>query len=237
MHHKDTYKSHWHLNEGDFFNGLPETTKTAFFARATRREIARKQFLFFEEAPGTTCFYLESGAVRIFRFTSMGKEPIMFIRKAGEMFGLAEIIDTQNRKCNAQAMNKSVVYVINKKNFEQLLSEHPAFARRVIATMGRRIRYLGEQVENLMEGNVSTRLMKVLTYLSFEVIRKTAKNNAPVDVPYIFSQAEFASMIGSCQQTISETLKQFQSQSLIKIHNRKILLLNPHKLVELLYGE
>ena len=31
-----------------------------------------------------------------------------------------------------------------------------------------------------MEGNVSTRLMKVLTYLSFEVIRKTAKNNAPV---------------------------------------------------------
>lgn len=227
---------YWHLTEDDFFHDLPKDVKSAFFARSKRQHIPKRQFLFFEEDPGDVCFYLESGAVRIFRFTSIGKEPIMFIRKAGEMFGLAELMDSQSRKCNAQAIDKSVIYALSKKNFEALLETYPALSRKVISLLGMRIRYLGEMVENLMVGNVSTRLMRVLTYLSFKAIRSAPEKEGPVSVPVTLSQSEFAAMTGSCQQTISETLKELQSQGLIEQHNREILLLKPLKIIETLYG-
>jgi CRP-like cAMP-binding protein len=40
-----------------------------------------------------------------------------------------------------------------------------------------------------------------------------------------------ASMTGSCQQTISDTLKSFQENGLIKISKKQITILNPLKLL------
>lgn len=237
MPNKYTSEPQWHLAEDDFFENLPSTAKADFMARAARREITKKQFLFFEDDPGDTCYYIEFGAIRIFRFSSMGKEAIMFIRKQGEIFGLAEVIDCQKRKCNAQAVTQSVIHIISKQDFEHLLNEYPPLSRKVIAIMGRRIRYLGEQVENLMVGTVRTRLMKVLTYLSFETIRKTPETDGPISVPVMLSQSEFAAMTGSCQQTISITLNQLQDEGLIDIKDRGIILLKPLKIIEILYGE
>ena len=226
---------HWHLQEDNLFSDLPEAVREDFLARSSRREIRKKEFLFFEDDPGEHCYYLETGAVRIFRFTAMGKEPIIFIRKAGEIFGLAEVLDGQNRKCNAQAVSACVVHALSKADLETLLECHPAFSRRLISILGKRVRYLGEQVENLMVGTVATRLMKIFLYLSMEAIKDAGTKGEQVNVPISLSQADFASLTGSCQQTISETMKQLQAEGFIRMNKREIVLLNPEKLLERLY--
>lgn len=230
---------HWHLCENDFFNTLPPEVEADFMELATYRKIRKKEFLFFEDDAGDSCFYLKSGAVRIFRFTAMGKEPIIFIRKAGEVFGMAEVIDNQPRKCNAQAVCDCELYAISKEKLEVLLQRHYPLARRVISILGRRVRYLGEQVENLMVGSVATRLLKILLYLSFEAIRE-GKLARPLDggaihVPIVLSQADFASLTGSCQQTISQTMKQLQDEGLIQMDKREIILLRPEEIISRLY--
>ncbi|MFH1488419.1 MAG: Crp/Fnr family transcriptional regulator [Pseudomonadota bacterium] len=206
--------------------------KEKFLSLSTRRSLKKNEFVFYEEDPGESCFYLEEGTVKIFRVTALGKEPIFFVRKAGEMFGLAEVIDAKERKCNAQALTPCVLYEINKENFEFLLSQYHSLARKVIKVLGRRLRYLGEQIENLMVCDVTTRMLKLLFYLCSNSLIDRASLNKPIKVPINLTQEQMASLTGSCQQTVSETLKELQQNGLIRISKKEITLLNPLQILD-----
>lgn len=216
----------WHLREQDFFVGLA-TEKQAFMVLAKRRDLKKNGVVFFEDDPGDSCFYLESGLIKIFKITPDGKEPIFFIRRQGEFFGLAEVMEAKSRKANAQAITPVVLHEIGKKNFNDLLACHYPLARRVIEVLGRRLRYLGEQVENLMSCDVSTRLAKLLVYLSYDQLTDEDSWVRPAQIPVSLTQEQLAAMVGSTQQTVSEMLKNFQEEGLIAISKRQITILNP----------
>lgn len=221
---------HWHLGESEVFDGA-SIEKEEFMALAIRRDIGKDSIVFFEGDPGNSCFYLEKGIIRIFKTTLEGKEPIFFLRRQGEFFGLAEVIDAKPRKANAQSITTSVLYEIGRTDFERLLSRHPQFALKIIRILGGRIRYLGEQIENLMVCDVRTRLAKLLVYLSYDLLVDQEDWMKPVTIPFTLTQEQMASMTGSCQQTISETLKKFQKDRLITILDKKIKILDPLELL------
>ncbi len=220
----------WHLREHDFFVGLV-AEKKAFMSLAKSRDLKKNDMVFFEGDPGDSCFYLENGLIKIFKITLDGKEPIFFLRRKGEFFGLAEVMEARPRKANAQAITPGVLYEISKKNFDDLLASHYPLARRVIEVLGRRLRYLGEQVENLMVCDVSTRLAKLLVYLSSDQLMDEASWVKPAHIPVSLTQEQLASMTGSTQQTVSEMLKKFQEEGLIAVSKRQITILNPLQLL------
>src|SRR5665647_2844172 len=217
-------QSHWYLGESKFFKG-ESIEKEEFMSLATRRDMGKDHIVFFEGDPGNSCFYLVKGIVRIFKTTLEGKEPIYFLRRQGEFFGLAEVIDAKPRKANAQTITPSVLYEISKTNFEILLSRYPKFTQNIIHILGGRIRYLGEQIENLMVCDVSTRLAKLLVYLCYDLLVEQEDWMKPVMIPFNLTQEQMASMTGSCQQTVSEILKKFQKEGLITILEKKINIL------------
>ncbi len=216
----------WHLSEVDFFNHLP-AEKEAFMSYSKRKKYGKGSIIFLEEEPGCSCFYVETGIIKIFRTTHQGKEPIFFLRKKGEMFGIAEVIDAKNRKANAQTLTPCVLREIQKKDFETLLTNYPTFAKTIIRVLGRRIRYLGQTIENLITCDVTNRLAKLLVYLSINNLSDHESWVNPVIVPISLTQEQMADMTGSCQQTISETLSYFQKQKLIKVRKKQITILNP----------
>jgi CRP/FNR family cyclic AMP-dependent transcriptional regulator len=160
-----------------------------------------------------------------------GKEPIFFLRRRGEFFGLAEVIESKPRKANAQAITPCILYEIGKDDFEKLLVRHYPLARKIIEVLGRRLRYLGLQVENLMVCDVSTRLIKLLVYLSYDNLPDRQSWTRPATIPISLTQEQLASMTGSTQQTMSEILKKLQDDNLITVAKKKITLLNPLKLL------
>ncbi|MDD3815937.1 MAG: Crp/Fnr family transcriptional regulator [Desulfocapsaceae bacterium] len=225
-------QNNWHLGGSDLFYGA-SVEKKEFMSLAIRRDIRKDYILFFENDPGNSCFYIDKGIIRIFKTTLEGKEPIYFLRRQGEFFGLAEVIGANPRKANAQAITPSVLYEISRTKFEDLLSRYPKFSKQIIQILGGRIRYLGEQIENLMVCDVSTRLAKLLVYLSYEFLLDQEDWMKPVMMPFTLTQEQMASMTGSCQQTISEILKKFQADRLITISGKRITILDPLKLFEL----
>lgn len=224
----------WHLSEQSFFSGLPETTKSAFFNVAQRKLFRKNDFVFHEADASEHCYYLQSGSIRIFHFTEMGKEPIIFIRRAGELFGLAEIIESKSRKCNAQAITPSELFIVGKDDFEVLLAGHYQLARKVMSVLGRRLRYLGEQMENLMICDVDTRVLKLMLYLVHHNLKESDPEQ-PITVPIDLSQAQIASMTGSCQQTISNTLKRLNESGLICLERRRLTIYNPAQVMDIVY--
>lgn len=225
----------WHLREDDLFQGFP-VEKDAFKSLCSRRCVTKGEFIFYEDDPGDSCFYLEEGIVKIFRATVMGKEPILMIRKAGEMFGLAEAIGGYDRKANAQAIRSCVLYEIEKGPFERFLSQNYVITRRIMKVLGRRLRYLGEQVANLMSCDVTTRLLKHLVYSCYTSLLDADAWDRPVTFSLDLTQEQIASMTGSCQQTVSETLRKLQDEGLILVAGREITLLNPLRIMERIDG-
>lgn len=216
----------WPLEEQDFFDEL-DKEKSVFLSKARRRTLQKNAMVFFEDDPSKSCFYLEKGVIKIFKITSTGKEPIYFIRRHGDMFGLAEVIEAKPRNSNAQALAECVIWEIDKKNFETMLEQHIRFARRVISVLGRRIRYLGNQIENLMVCDVITRMAKLIASLAYDRIVREEDWNKPITLEVRLTQEQMASMTGSCQQTVSEVLKGFQNEGLLEVKRSQITVLNP----------
>ncbi len=221
----------WHLGAEDFFGDLP-TEKNEFLARSVRRSLKKSTPIFAENDPANSCFYLEVGVVKISRLALQGKEPIIFLRRAGELFGLAEIIDGNQRKCNAEAISASILYEIRRRDFEDLLARHYPLARRVIQVLGRRGRYLAEQIENLMVCDVATRLLKLFLYLSYPLLLETNPGGGPIAVPVNLTQEQLAACTGSCQQTVSETLKLLQEEGLIRVSQKQVYILKPLEIMD-----
>lgn len=224
----------WHLSEKDFFADMP-AEKDDFLTLAVAREVKRNETIFLEGDPGDHCYYLEKGSVKIFRATLVGKEPIFWVRKPGDFFGLAEIIDGKERVCSAKALTRSLIYEIRRKDFETLLERHHAVALKVIAVLGRRLRYLCEQIENLMICDVTERLSRLLVYLSFNHLIFNDQSQAPVSFPLELTQEDIAAMAGSCQQTVSETLKKLQQEGLIRVSRKEITIVKPSELLRRLF--
>ncbi len=221
----------WYLNEEDFFFGL-SAEKKIFMSLAKKREIKKNEFLFSAGEQGESAFYLRSGEVGISYITARGKESLVFIRHAGELFGLAEVIGGVKRACNARTMTPCCLFEIRKNELEKLLSRHWALSKRVMEILGRRLRYLGEQLESLTSCDVTTRLLKLLFYLSCQKRNGPTTRTASIIIPMKLTQEQIAAKIGSCQQTVSEILNQLEDDGLIRMsrNRREITILNPAKL-------
>ena len=135
-------RSFWHLEKGDFFDGIEEC-KEPFLRSAQRIELKKNDIVFFEGDAGGACFYVASGLLRIFCVTEAGKESTFFLRTAGEIFGLSEVLQDLPRKVNAQALAASVIFRLDRQAFDDLLSRNYALARRVLPLLGRRLPLLG----------------------------------------------------------------------------------------------
>jgi CRP/FNR family transcriptional regulator len=55
----------------------------------------------------------------------------------------------------------------------------------------------------------------------------------PITVSLKLTQEQIAAMIGSTQQTVSETLRKLKEDNLIEISGKNIILLDPRKIFDL----
>lgn len=217
----------WHLSGSDFFYRMPEA-KQRFSEKAAHLRFEKNTIIFFEGDPGDSCYYVQSGLVRIFSLTSSGKEPVFFLRRPGDLFGLSEVMEGHPRKANAQALLPCELMRVKSGDFDDLLRNDHEMTRRLIGLLGSRIRYLGERISHLVACSVMERLIKLLIYMAFERLEDTqSDNDRPVTVPIHLTQEQIASMTGSTQPTVNELLQSLQKEGLIEVSRKQIVVCEP----------
>ena len=219
-------QTQWHLRNKDFFQDMGEA-RERFFQAASRIALDKNSIVFFEGDPGGACYYIASGIVRIFSLTGSGKEPIFFLRRRGEFFGLSEVLDDVPRKANAQTLAPVVLYRMDRPAFRAFLAENTEASYRIISLLGSRVRYLGDRISLLMTCGVMDRLIKLLVSIVYDSLPDAQAWERPVTLPVRLSQEQIASMTGSTQPTVSECLRLLQNEGLIAVSRKKIEILNP----------
>lgn len=221
----------WHIRQRLFFTLGMERLRERFLELSSKETFAKNEIIFREGEPGNSCYYIESGLVRIFNTSLSGKESAFFLRREEELFGLSEIFDSVTRRASAQAMTAVRLYRMSGNAFAKLIEDEPILARRCITVLGSRVRILSDQINRLTTGNVENRLIYQLISIASDQLEDESAWRSPVRLPVKVSQEHLASLTGSTQPTICELLQQLQRLGLIAVESRQITIYDPMSLI------
>jgi CRP-like cAMP-binding protein len=98
---------------------------------------------------GKCMYVIQDGEVEVFIRGDEGNEIRLGVRGAGEFFGEMAIFDRDVRSATVRALGEARVLTVDKKNFMRRVHEDPSLAFRLVETMSRRIRELGDEVARL----------------------------------------------------------------------------------------
>jgi len=213
----------WHL-----------TRQEIFFKTATKDLEWLAQISHFEATPKGSILYLpgdlaedifilKQGRIRISRISSEGKQITLALLEAPTLFGeLALINDGTPHESMAETLEETYLCKISRQNFESFLARHPEVNLRVMKLVGQRLRQIENKLEDLVFMSVEQRLQKLLLKLALEYGRKTQEGTL---INLRITHEELGHLINATRPTITELLRKFENQSLIKVIKRKILVL------------
>jgi CRP-like cAMP-binding protein len=190
--------------------GLLEEIRRSIF----EKKYERAEIILLEGEPAQSLFFLNSGAVKVFKTSPEGKEQILSIVRPGESFNDISVFDGGLNPASAQAMGGVDVYGISRKDMEGLLKKHPEVARNVLQVMAKRVRELVALVEDLSFRHVMGRVAKILLEYASDDAGQRPR----------LTQQEIAAMAGTAREVVGRSLKALEEDGLIKLESHRVVI-------------
>ncbi|MEB2343148.1 MAG: Crp/Fnr family transcriptional regulator [Deltaproteobacteria bacterium] len=199
---------------------------------ASLRRFARGELIFAPTRQPQSVYLLQAGLARIYRLSEGGGETSFGYVAPGEVFGELPAFGEYPRESFAEAVRASAVWKIPRENFQQVLAARSALAFQVSLQIGDRLKKIESRVEDLVFRNVRTRVARMLGELAAD-FGQTENGHRVIDIP--ITQSELATLVGATRQTVNQTLRELSAEGLIGRDNRRIVLLRPERLRELVH--
>ena len=205
------------------FTGLSETELTFLAQRAVPRKFSSGEIVFSEGDPCTGMYVVEAGHIRIFKTSTGGREQVLSIDGPGSSVAELPVFDGGNYPASVSAVEDSTLLFISKQDFQSLCLTHPQVALKVLRVVGARLRKLVGIIEELSFTTVRHRLAGFLVRLAQ---REGTKVSEGIEVTLPASNQELASQIGTVRELVSRNLSRFQSEKLIEMDGRRVVIAN-----------
>ena len=192
-----------------FMRNLKQTEMDGLVAIAHKNTYIKGDYIFQASQLNDSIFILLDGRVKITRLSNEGRELIQWFCLPGEIFGLSEDRHIPYRGIYAQALLKSKLLVIPKKEFNQYLISHPHLALLIIKQLASRLRTLGDMLLHMSSDDALARFLKLLQRLCNCYGRE---DGSSIHIDIHLTHQEMADMIGVCRQTVSTMLGSLRRQ-------------------------
>ena len=211
------------------FVGLPPDDLNAIADITVVKSLEKGAYLFREGAPSQGFYIVQKGAVNVHRVSSLGKEHVIKIFRAGESFAEAALATMSGYPADARAVESSQILLVQKSGFLELLKRQPELGLRMLGSMSAHLRSLVSQLEDLTLKDVETRLANWL-------IKRCPSSDStnPVTIELKTTKRVLAAELGTVSETFSRTLAKFREQKLLSVKGKTVTVLSPAKLRELL---
>lgn len=159
-----------------------------------------------------------SGKVKMFHFLEAGKEVIIGIFSAGEMFAVPPVFDGEPYPATAVAMKKSKILLLYRKDFLRLLEESSEFSFVVISWMCEMLREKTAAIQNLATASPEHRAGNVIVRLS----KNESSQIEPITITV--RRQDIAEMAGLTTETTIRAVRKLADKNLIRIERGKIII-------------
>ncbi len=216
------------------FRNLP-TDRLELLGEPETFTLKRGASLSWEADEDRHIYLIEHGMVKLTAAPSdSNKETILAILGEGELFGRIPLANEQGGSSHAVAMEETTILRIDAAGMERLLDSMPDLANRIIRMIGRRLRRLETRVSHLLFKDARQRVAFILLELMHEWGSAHSTGGNLLDLR--ITHQDIANLTGLTRETVSVTLADFDLNELIATQGRRLIVMNPKDLRDVMTG-
>jgi len=215
------------LQKVGIFSGFTESEFASLAERMSQKKFGEGELIFGEGEACLGLYVIESGHVRIFKSSAGGREQVLSIDGPGSSVAEIPVFDGGSYPASAQAITPVTVLFISKQEFRALCLQHPEVPLKVLRVVGSRLRRLVGIIEELSFTTVRHRLAALLVRLA-KSEGTGGSNGVTFTLPV--NNNELAAQIGTVRELVSRNMSRLQSEGLIEIDGRTIVVPDLKKL-------
>ncbi len=211
------------LKNAPIFEELEERDFARISACGVRKTYKKGDVILMEEESGSALFVIVNGEVKVVRIGEDGREVILSILGASDIFGEMALLDGETRSASVVALDNAELFMIHRKDFLALLHEYPSIAISLLKHLTQRLRRADALIKSLSLKDAYHRVGYVLLQFADERGRirqgKVEIDNLPV-------QQEIANMAGTTRETVSRTLSKMEKLKMLQVEGNSVVILD-----------
>jgi len=175
-------------------------------------------------------YFVETGQIKLLMLSSEGKECLLAIHSAGDIFGELCLSGSGARLETATAMEETILKKIPHSQFLARLSRDSLF-EGFVRYLAVRIADQQQVIANLVTVDSEQRLGKTLLQLARTLGKKDQQSTR---IELKISHDELSEMVGTTRPRISLFMQRFRNLGLIETNRDRFLVINEKKLADYL---
>lgn len=211
------------------FSSLPRDYIAKLEKIVQIRKYPAGKTVFMENDPGIGFYGVIDGKVKIYKSSPLGKEHILHIFGAGEIFAEVAVFAGQDFPASAMVLEESTLAFFPRDRFKTVLAENPDLSLSLLGLMSMRLRQMVGKVEELSLKEVPARLAAHLLLIR----ENSGRDRFDLDV----NKSQLASLLGTIPETLSRVIRKLKDEGFIEVKGKQLHLLDVHGLEDLAGGE
>jgi CRP-like cAMP-binding protein len=195
-----------------------------------RKVLNRGQTLFSQGAKHDGIFLIESGRIRVFYTSPLGREITLAYWHAGNFVGGPEVFDTGIHQWSGVASSNCSVVQLPGKELRTLAAEIPNLAIGLIEGLSFKGKCYSALAQMLGTRSITQRLAHLLLHL---MDLYGVEDPDGVVIAAAFTHADLAHMVGATRQWVTISLKRMQEKKIVLSKRSQIVVCRPDVLEEM----
>lgn len=198
------------------FSGLSKAELHRLSLTVTERSFGKGEVVFFESDPGNTLYVVLSGRLRAVIVAEDGREVMLALLRAGEVFGEMALLDHAPRSAQVITLEPSRLLLLGRGDFQRCLLEMPSLMEGLLRQMAHRLREADDKIRALTLLTVRGRVADALLSM--------ADTGDGLRIDHPVSHSVLAQLVGSTRESVQRTIQEFHQTGLVQASRRSILL-------------
>src|SRR5262245_28331003 len=187
------------LADVDLFGDLTPDERQQLADASTTEELRRGDVLFHEDDEADTLYVVIEGRIAIAKRSIDGRESVVALMEAGDLFGEMPLFEPLGRSAEARALEPSQVLAIGYGPVRDVYQRRPELLWGVVELMAGRIRNMDVALADSVFLDVTGRTAKRLV----EMASGADEFTLPV------TQEELAAMVGASRERVNKAIASF----------------------------
>lgn len=201
------------LNKSIIFSSLKDDELKKISAYFEEISVKSNETIFSEGDPSDYLYLLSEGNVKIIKHTVMGKDIILEVMSAGDIFGGVAVLDNKPYPATAQVMKAAKLIKIRRPDLMKVMNSYPDLKLEIVRYFSDKLRDSHEMLKNIATERVERRIASLLLKLAEKAV-VDAEGYKQLDFP--LTRQEISEMVGTTVETCIRTMSKFQKSGMIR---------------------
>lgn len=230
-----TDSTEFHHSEDDLcvsrvplFSSLSHEEQLAVASMARPTAVESDESIYHAGSDSSQLMVVHTGAVKIARIDSEGREQILRVLGPGDFMGESAFLTGRRPDHFATAIEAGTMCVFRHADLGRLVETYPSIGRRMLEEISRRLADTENRLNAVVSGDVVSRLADYLLSLP----GSSTPEGLEVELP--IAKKDIASLLDTTPESLSRQLRRLQQSGVIEpLDGRWVRILNFESLLEL----